>query len=63
MDLVFLALCLILPVSALLARRLPIGETVKMALGWVAIFGILFIVIALWQGAANTGAGLSGLFQ
>lgn len=32
MDLVFYALVLILPVSALAARRLPLGDTIKMAL-------------------------------
>lgn len=47
------ALVLILPLSALIARRLPIGDTVKLALAWVAIFGVLFIVVTLWQGATG----------
>lgn len=51
MDLVFFALVLILPVSALAARRLPLGETLKMALAWVAIFAVAFALVVLWQGA------------
>ena len=62
MDLVFYALVLILPISALAARRLPLGDTIKMALAWVAIFGILFVLVVLWQGAVGTGSILAGLF-
>lgn len=53
MNLVLLALMLILPVSALVARRLPLGATVKLALAWVAIFALLFALVALWQGATR----------
>ena len=63
MDVVYLALMLILPISALAARRLPLGETVKMALAWVAIFGVLFIVVSLWQGAMGAGSAFGGIFQ
>jgi len=52
---VYLALLLILPMSALAARRLPIAETLKLALAWVAIFGMLFVLVALWQSASGTG--------
>lgn len=62
MDVIYYALMLILPVSALAARRLPLGETIKMALAWVAIFGVLFVLVVLWQGAVGTGAVLGGLF-
>jgi aspartyl protease family protein len=58
---------LFMVVSALAARRLPIGQTLKMALAWVAIFAGLFVIFsfrpeikAIWQrvtadfsGAAN----------
>jgi aspartyl protease family protein len=37
---IYALLCLILVGSALMARRLPMGHTLKYALGWVAIFGI-----------------------
>ena len=61
-DVIFYALLLILPVSALMARRLPIGEMFKMALAWVAIFGVLFLLVVLWQQATGTGAAIGGLF-
>ncbi len=62
-DLVFYALVLILPVSALVARRLPLGETLKMALAWVAIFVVAFALVELWQGAVMTGSTLGSLIQ
>ena len=40
-----LALMLIFPLSALLARRLPIGPTLKMAAAWVAIFGVALLAV------------------
>ena len=43
------ALLLILPISALAARRLPLSAIVKMALMWVAIFAALIAVVMLWQ--------------
>lgn len=43
------ALLLILPVSALVARRLPIGSTVRMVLIWAAIFALLTLIVAGWQ--------------
>jgi aspartyl protease family protein len=47
-DVAYLALILILPLSALIARRLPLGSTVKMALAWAAIFGVLIIIVGNW---------------
>jgi len=35
--------------SSLLARRLPMADWIKMALAWVAIFGLVFLVIRTWQ--------------
>lgn len=40
-----LAIMLILPLSALIARRLPLGATLKMAVAWVAIFAVAAIVV------------------
>lgn len=40
-----LALMLILPLSSLLARRLPIGSTLKMAAAWAAIFAIALLAV------------------
>lgn len=46
----------LLVVSALAARRLPMGQTVKMALAWVAVFSGMFVIFsfrpeikAVWQ--------------
>ena len=47
-DVAYLALILILPLSALIARRLALGSTVKMALAWAAIFGVLTILVGNW---------------
>jgi len=41
-----------LVVSALAARRLSFGETAKMILAWVAIFGVLFVIFS-YMGAGN----------
>jgi aspartyl protease family protein len=60
-DIFYYVLLLILPISALAARRLPIKDTLKMALTWVAIFGVLYILVYLWQQATGTGAALGGL--
>ncbi|WP_230480630.1 retropepsin-like aspartic protease family protein [Sphingomonas sp. Leaf21] len=45
-DLLFYGLILLLPLSALLARRIPLGQTVRMALIWIAIFGTAFLIFA-----------------
>ena len=39
-----LALTLLLPLSALIARRPPLGATLKMILAWAAIFAVAMIV-------------------
>jgi hypothetical protein len=38
-----------LVVSSLLARRLPAADWVKMGLAWLAIFGLMFLVIRTYQ--------------
>ncbi|WP_374526555.1 hypothetical protein [Sphingopyxis sp.] len=35
--------------SALVARRIKLADGVKMALAWVAIFGLLFLAIWTFQ--------------
>lgn len=57
MDVVYYGLILLLPLSALMARRLPIGQTLRMAVIWIAIFGGAFLIFAqrdrvkgLWAG-------------
>lgn len=46
LDLLFYAMALILPLSALLARRVPLGTTLKMALAWTGIFGVGLILVS-----------------
>ncbi|OYY90636.1 MAG: hypothetical protein B7Y45_06730 [Sphingomonas sp. 28-66-16] len=48
LSVVMLAVMLILPLSALAARRLPIGQTLRMALIWLAIFAAGLILATLW---------------
>lgn len=45
-DLIYLALCLVLVASALFSRRLPIGQTMKMALAWIGIFAVAFVIFS-----------------
>ena len=61
-DILYYALWLILPISALAARRIPMKDSLKMALAWVAIFSVLFVLVVLWQQAFGAGAGLRGFF-
>ena len=58
------ALLLILPLSALLARRVPIGKSLRMALAWIAIFivGLLLVgqrqrILPLWDSARDALLG------
>ena len=48
-QLIWFVGALTLVVSSLLARRLPMADWIKMALVWVAIFGLVFLVIRTWQ--------------
>ena len=62
-DVAILAVLMILPLSALLARRLPVASWLKMALAWIAIFTGGFLVVSLWQGATAAGGALTELFS
>lgn len=44
-DLIFYMLLLVLPLSALLARRVRIGTTLKMAVAWILVFGVGLLVV------------------
>lgn len=46
MDLVYYGLLLLLPLSALAARRIPMGHALKLGLIWAAIFAGGFLVVA-----------------
>ncbi|MBX9796406.1 TIGR02281 family clan AA aspartic protease [Sphingomonas sp.] len=45
---IFYLALLILPLSALIARRLPLGQLAKMALGWAGIFAVALLLVTLW---------------
>lgn len=45
MDIAYYLILLILPLSALMARRLPIGQVARMALAWLAIFLVALLVV------------------
>lgn len=48
-ELVWFAMAFMLVISAVVARRLPLGTVAKMALAWTGIFGAVFLVIWAWQ--------------
>ncbi|QKS00953.1 TIGR02281 family clan AA aspartic protease [Sphingomonas sp. CL5.1] len=59
-EIALYALMLVLPLSALLSRRVPIGRTVKMALAWIAIFAIALVIVGqrdrlrpIWEDTQN----------
>lgn len=43
-EIALLALMLVLPLSALLARRVPFSQTLKMALAWLVVFGVGLLI-------------------
>ncbi len=64
MGLVWVAGALTIVGSALLARRLPIGQTVKMALAWIAIFAVMLTIFSyraeflmVWQRVSSEVTG------
>lgn len=55
-SLIYGLLLLVLVGSALVSRTLPIGQTLKMALGWIGIFALIFLLVSfrpemrlIWQ--------------
>ena len=48
-DALMIALLLTLPISALAARRLPIGSLARMALAWLAIFAAATLLVLAWR--------------
>lgn len=63
-NVIFYLLALVLPLSALLARRVPIGQVAKMTLAWVAIFAVGLVIVGqrarlrpFYEGAVRTLTG------
>ena len=46
-NVIFYLLLLVLPLSALFARRLPLGRVAVMALAWIGIFATGLVVVAI----------------
>lgn len=44
-EIALYAMMLVLPLSALLSRRIPLGQTVKMVLAWVMIFAVGLVIV------------------
>ena len=45
-EVIYYAMVVVLVLTSLTARRLPLGKTLKMALAWVAIFAGFFLIFA-----------------
>ncbi len=54
----YLLLCLLLVASSLFGMRMPIGQAAKMALAWVAIFGVGFALFAFRDDFSSLGSKL-----
>ena len=61
-QMLYLGVVLVLPVTALLARRLPIGRTIRMALAWAAIFLFAFLAVEAWRSMAGNSPAPSNSF-
>ncbi|RST31100.1 TIGR02281 family clan AA aspartic protease [Sphingomonas ginkgonis] len=55
---VYLLIIIVMIASSLAARRLPLRETAKMALAWVAIFGVVFALFVFRDDFSTLGARL-----
>jgi aspartyl protease family protein len=66
-SLIWGVVCVLLLVSSLAARRLPMGQVAKMALAWVAIFAAVFAIFSfrfefqsIWERVKSDFAGTAG---
>jgi len=55
LDFIYLLGCLVLVGSGLLARRLPLGQSLKMLIAWLLIFGAAFLAFTLKDDFAALG--------
>jgi aspartyl protease family protein len=55
LSFIYLLGCIVLVGSSLLARRLPLGQSLKMAIAWLLIFGALFLAFTLRDDFAALG--------
>lgn len=66
-SLIWGIVCVLLLISSLAARRLPMGQVAKMAFAWVAIFAALFAIFSfrfefasIWDRVKSDFAGTAG---
>jgi aspartyl protease family protein len=66
-SLIWGVVCVLLLISSLAARRMPMGQVGKMALAWVAIFAAMFAIFsfrfefqAIWERVKSDFAGTAG---
>ncbi|AMG74581.1 MULTISPECIES: hypothetical protein [Sphingopyxis] len=52
-NILWFAMAFTLVLSALVVRRLPAADWIKMGLAWVAIFALVFLAIRTYQLAAG----------
>ena len=45
-EVIYYAMVIVLVLTSLTARKIPLGKTLKLALGWVAIFAGFFLIFA-----------------
>jgi aspartyl protease family protein len=57
-NIIYYAIVVVMLVSSLVAMRLPLGKALKMALAWVAIFGIAFVLFAFRGQFSSVGERL-----
>ncbi|MGE3395904.1 MAG: TIGR02281 family clan AA aspartic protease [Sphingomonas sp.] len=60
LSFVYLVLILVMVVSSLLVRRLPLGHTLKLMLAWILIFAAVFAIFALRNDFMALGRRLIG---
>lgn len=58
-DILFYALLLLLPLSSLIARRMPIGQVARMTAAWIGIFGGLLLVVTVATRSGVTPRSIS----
>lgn len=59
-TLTYAVLCLVLVGSALLSRRIPMGQAAKMAAAWVGIFALGFLLFSFRSEFSAVGSRLKG---
>lgn len=50
-GILYVAMAMVLVVSALVARRLPLSRAIKLALVWIVIFAVVILIFAALGGS------------